>query len=121
MNLARDIATTVLLLGGCMLVLVAAVGLQRFDDVLARIHPATKAITLGAGFALLGAALQMPEPGAALKLLLTATLQLLTAPIAAHMVARAAYRTDPATRQGLEVDELATVTVDDKDADGDLL
>lgn len=102
-----DLISFVLILGGTGLALLAAVGLIRFPDVFARMHAATKAATLGLLLIIAGAAFQVDSAGDIVKLLLVAALMFVTAPVAAHMIARAAYRTgrelDPAT--GL--DELA--------------
>ncbi len=103
-----EIVAAGLLLTASTLALLAGVGLQRFDSVFARLHPATKAITLGVVLAALGAALMVDNAGDAIKLLLAALLQLITAPIAAHMTARAAYRAGTETSPRMQVDELAT-------------
>ncbi|HEY8338523.1 MAG TPA: monovalent cation/H(+) antiporter subunit G [Egibacteraceae bacterium] len=103
----RTAVPAALLLAGSLLMLLAAVGLQRFDTVFARIHPATKAMTLGIVFLLLAAALRMESTGDVVKLLLVACLQLLTAPIAAHMVGRAAYRAGGDLTPALDIDQLA--------------
>lgn len=113
MSTLVDVIVAVHLLGASALALLAAVGLQRFDSVFARIHPATKAITLGVVFAAVGAALVMDSPADALKLLLAAALQLVTAPIAAHMVARASYRAGTEVSPRMRVDELAAVRARD--------
>ena len=42
-----DIVVGVLLLAGCLLALIAAVGLHRFPDLFCRMHAATKPATLG--------------------------------------------------------------------------
>jgi multicomponent Na+:H+ antiporter subunit G len=107
-----EVVSAVLLLLGATVVAVAAVGLQRFDSVFARIHPATKAMTLGVVLIALGAAPRMQERGDVAKLLLAAALQLLTAPIASHMVARAAYRAGTELSPHTAVDELAGVDLD---------
>lgn len=83
---------SVLILLGALLALSAAVGLQRFDDVFARMHSATKPATLGLVLVLSGSALVIAFPGAVAKLLLVVLLQFITAPVAAHLVGRAAYR-----------------------------
>lgn len=103
----RTVVPAALLLLGSGLMVIAAVGLQRFDTVYARTHPATKAITLGIVFLLLGAMLRMETTGDVIKLLLVACLQLLTAPIAAHMVGRAAYRAGGDLHPALDIDQLA--------------
>lgn len=105
-----EIVSAALLLLASMLALLAAVGLQRFGSVFARLHPATKAITLGVVLAAAGAALVVNSVADSAKLLLAALLQLVTAPIAAHMTARAAYRAGTETSPGMQIDELATST-----------
>ncbi len=87
-----DAITSFCIVVGAALALLAGVGLQRFPDVFARMHAATKPATLGLVLVLVGAALRMDRPGAIAKLLVVAGLQFVTAPVGAHMVARAAYR-----------------------------
>jgi multicomponent Na+:H+ antiporter subunit G len=101
----------VLILTGVAFSLLGAVGLQQFPDVFARIHVATKPVTLGIASLLIGAALVMPEPRASAKLLLVGALQFITAPVAAHMVGRAAYRSGRELSPQTAVDELADVGV----------
>ncbi len=105
----RDVISSIFLLTGVSFTLLAGVGLQQFDDVFARIHAATKAITLGLLLILTGTALQMETRGDAAKLALAAVLQFLTAPVAAHMVGRAAYRAGTELSEGTVVDELGEV------------
>lgn len=88
-----EIAGSILMISGSLLALLAAVGLQRFDDVFTRMHAATKPATLGLMMTLVGAGLVVPIPGAVAKLLLVIMLQFATAPVAAHLVGRAALRT----------------------------
>ena len=54
-----DVVASVLLIGGALLSLVAAVGLLRFPDVFARMHAATKPATLGLIAVLCGAMLRL--------------------------------------------------------------
>lgn len=102
-----DVLSAALLLGGAGLALLAGIGLQQFDDVFARIHASSKAITLGLLLIVLGTSLQMTNRGDVAKLLLAATLQFVTAPVAAHMVGRAAYRAGTELSPHTVVDELA--------------
>ncbi len=88
-----ELAASILIVIGALLALLAAIGLQRFDDVFARMHSATKPATLGLILVSSGAALALPIPGAVAKLLLVILLQFITAPVAAHLVGRAAFRT----------------------------
>lgn len=105
MNLL-DVATAVLLLSGCLLSLTAALGLVRLPDVFSRMHAATKPSTLGLLLVVLGAVLQIESPDNRAKLLLVAVLQFVTAPVAAHMVGRAAYRSGAGALDDLIVDDL---------------
>ena len=101
-----DAVSAVLLLAGTALALLAAVGLVRLPDVFSRMHAATKPATLGVLLVTVGAALQMQDGSDALKLLLVAAFQFLTAPVAAHMIGRAAYRSGVGGLDELVVDEL---------------
>ncbi|HVR34002.1 MAG TPA: monovalent cation/H(+) antiporter subunit G [Acidimicrobiia bacterium] len=85
-----EILASVFIVLGASLAFVAAVGLQRFDDVLARMHAATKPATLGLMLVVGGTILVLPEPGSILKLVLVLLLQVVTAPVGAHLVGRAA-------------------------------
>lgn len=101
-----DVLSAALLLAGSGFCLLAGIGLQRFDDVFARMHAATKAVTLGILLIAAGAALHVDDPGDRAKLALVATIQLLTAPVAAHMVGRGAYRSGTELSDATVVDEL---------------
>ena len=103
---ALDVVSAVLLLLGVLLALAAAIGLLRFPDLFSRMHAATKPATLGLLLIAVGAALRMEEGSDAAKLLLVAAFQFLTAPVAAHMVGRAAYRAGAGAQSDLVVDEL---------------
>lgn len=102
-----DVISAALLLTGVALNLLGAVGLNRFDDVFARMHAATKATTLGMVFVLTGAALQMSHLGDAFKMMVVIVPQLITAPVGAHMIARAAYRSGTELSDKTAIDELA--------------
>jgi multicomponent Na+:H+ antiporter subunit G len=92
---------------GVLLTVIAGVGLQRFPDVFARMHAATKPATLGLLLVLVGAGLHVPDAGSVAKLLLVVALQFLTAPISAHLVGRAAFRAGTEADPNTTIDELA--------------
>jgi multicomponent Na+:H+ antiporter subunit G len=71
--------------------LVAAIGMLRMPDLPMRMHAATKAGTLGAALLLLAVALAYGDMGVTMRALATIVFLFLTAPVAAHMIARAAY------------------------------
>jgi len=101
-------------LAGVALAVVAGVGLVRFPDVFTRMHAATKPSTLGLLLICVGSALVMDDASDRAKLLLVAAFQFLTAPVAAHMVGRAAYGAG-VERSKLVVDELETAPPVDTD------
>jgi multicomponent Na+:H+ antiporter subunit G len=98
-----------LILTGSCLALVAALGLQRFPDVFARMHAATKPATLGLLLIASGTALHLAEPAPVAKLGIVVILQFVTAPVAAHMIGRAAYHSGTELSPATVVDELAGV------------
>ena len=102
-----DAVSATLLVAGASLAVVAGIGLHRFPDVFARMHAATKPATLGLALVLAGAALRADEVGDAAKLLLVLALQFITAPVAAHLVGRAAYRSGTELSPDTVLDELA--------------
>jgi len=102
-----DVVGTGCMLAGALLCLLAGIGLLRLPDVLSRMHAATKPQSLGLLLVLIGAGLWLRSPIDLCTLLLVGLFQLLTSPVAAHMVGRAAYRTGRLDREDLVRDELA--------------
>lgn len=111
-----DVVAAVCLLSGAFLSLAAAIGMVRFPDLLSRMHAATKPQVLGLLLILLGVGLRVRNPLDIGMLLSVAMFQLMTAPVAAHMVARAAYRNRQVREELLVTDELAA-TMDDDERD----
>ena len=101
-----DVAAGICLISGAFLAFAAGVGVLRFPDLLARMHAGTKPQVLGLILLLLGEALRVRNLQVFGMLLLIAIFQLLTAPVAAHMVGRAGYRTGKVRSELLVVDEL---------------
>ncbi|MBI1291063.1 Na+/H+ antiporter subunit G [bacterium] len=81
---------------GLFFVLTGALGVVRFKDIYLRMHAASKAGTLGFALFIMGAALlsnyNEPNPQVIVKAVLAIIFQFLTAPVAAHMVARVALQ-----------------------------
>lgn len=98
--------TALLVLVGGFFVFAAALGVARLPDVLIRMHASTKAGTLGCGLILLAAAIHFAETAIVARALATIVFIMLTAPVGAHMIARAAYRTGVPLWRGMVVDEL---------------
>ena len=87
----NDIFTTLFLVLGSLFCFVAALGMLRLPDTVIRMHAATKAGTLGAGLILIAEAFFYAELGITLRALAAISFLLLTAPVAAHLIGRAAY------------------------------
>ncbi len=104
-----DVATVlggIFLVLGSTLTLIAAVAVNHFHDLLSRMHAATKPQVLGLTLMMLGLTLIVRNPVVAWTLGLVVAFQLITAPISAHMVGRAGYRTGKVDSDALVVDEL---------------
>lgn len=111
MSVALDVLAGVCLVLGALLTVLAGIGLLRLPDAPSRLHALSKPQVLGVLLILAGLGLRLGSWRHAPILLLVAVFQLATAPVAAHMVARAAYRSR-AVHANLLVDELATAEVD---------
>jgi multicomponent Na+:H+ antiporter subunit G len=101
-----QVLLAILLLAGCLLALIAAIGLHRFPDLFCRMHAATKPATLGLVLIALAVGTSAAAPSSVVKLLLVVVLQFLTTPVAAHMVGRAAYRSGSPLADATVMDEL---------------
>lgn len=76
---------------GVVFLFAAALGVLRFADPFQRMHAATKAGTLGAGFVILGVVLELQRTDATLVGLCAILFLLLTIPISGHLLGRAAF------------------------------
>ncbi|CAN7626584.1 monovalent cation/H(+) antiporter subunit G [Rhizobium sp. LjRoot30] len=81
-----------LLVAGSAFALTAAIGINRFPDLFTRMHAASKAGTVGASLLLLAAGLYSGELAVLLRAIAGIVFLVLTAPVAAHLLARAAQR-----------------------------
>lgn len=110
-----DVLAGTMMTVGALLAVIAGLGLQRFPDVFARMHAATKPATLGMVLIVGGAALLVPDVGNTAKLLLAVVLQFITAPVGAHLVGRSAYQAGTELAEGTSIDELATAQSESAD------
>ena len=100
-----DLLTAILWLTGSVFALLAAVGVLRMPDVFTRMQTSTKASTLGLGCLLIGAALQMGDSASVIRAVSIGAFVLLTTPVSAHVIARAAYFADVPLWSGTVLDE----------------
>ena len=102
-----DVIASGFLVAGSLLALIAAIGLVRFNDLFSRMHAATKPQTLGLICILIGVALRLQTVAAACTVFVIICFQLLTAPVASHMVGRSAHRIGLIDPSRLTRDDLA--------------
>ena len=101
------VLTSILLVLGSLFCLIAGVGMLRLPDTLTRMHAATKAGTFGAGLILIAVAVFYRDTGITLRALATIVFLLLTAPVAAHLIGRAAYHSGIKLSKKTWVDQLS--------------
>lgn len=86
-----DIIIAILSTVGAFAILFAGIGILRMPDFYLRLSTTVKAATLGSGLLLLSAAIYFPEVSVTTKVLAIIFFLILTAPVSAHMIGRAAY------------------------------
>jgi multicomponent Na+:H+ antiporter subunit G len=101
-----ELVATALLIAGTFFMVVAGLGIVRMPDVYLRMSCTSKAATLGAGCLLGAVAVAAEQPGVAGRAFATIAFLLLTAPVAAHLLGRAAYRLGVPLWSGSCCDEL---------------
>jgi multicomponent Na+:H+ antiporter subunit G len=79
-----------LLVAGALFSLIASLGLLRLPDLFSRMHAASKAGTAGSGLVLIAAALHAGEWSIWVKCVAAMLFFVLTAPLSAHLLAKAA-------------------------------
>ena len=119
-ELARYLGA-LLVLAGALFSLIAAIGVLRLPDLYTRLHAASKAGAIGAGLRwrhlgadgaigagliLLAVAVVSFDGAVVLRALLGIVFLLLSTPVAAHLLARAAYRCGEAPTATTTVDDL---------------
>lgn len=77
---------------GVLFDLFGCIGLVRLPDIYNRLQAATKCVTLGTCLILIGVLVIMGFHAAGTRALLCAVFILLTSPVAAHALSRAAYK-----------------------------
>jgi multicomponent Na+:H+ antiporter subunit G len=87
----QEILGGLFVLGGAGLMLIAAIGAVRMPDLFTRMQATTKAASLGAGMVLIGVAIHFGQPGVTMRAAVTIAFIVLTTPVAAHLLGRAAY------------------------------
>lgn len=95
-----------LLIIGAVFILLSGIGLIRMPDLYTRMSATTKASTLGVGCVVLGTVLYFGEIGLISRGIIIILFITLTAPVAAHMIGRAAYIQKTPLWKGTKFDHL---------------
>ncbi|MFO7533911.1 MAG: monovalent cation/H(+) antiporter subunit G [Candidatus Limnocylindrales bacterium] len=102
-----DLIATVAVVLGTALGVLSAVGVLRMPDAYIRLQVASKTSSLGIALLMLGVAAHFDEISVTIRALLVVVFLFLTAPVAAHVICRAAYLSGVPLAAATELDELA--------------
>lgn len=94
---------------GALFSALAGLGVLRLPDLYTRMHAASKAGAVGAGLILLAVAVASFDGPVALRAVLGILFVLLTAPISAHLLARAAYHAGVQPSTNTSLNEIETI------------
>lgn len=91
-----DVITSLLILIGAAFALVGSIGLARLPDFFTRLHGPTKATTLGVGSVVIASLIHSSAQtgGVSLRELAISLFLFITAPVSAHLLAKAALKTE---------------------------
>ncbi|MCK6451441.1 MAG: Na+/H+ antiporter subunit G [Alphaproteobacteria bacterium] len=103
MLLMAELVIAAFILGGAFFLLVGSFGLAKLPDTMRRLHGPTKSTTLGIGCLLIASMIHfLAERGApSVHELLITLFLFLTAPVSAHMIAKAHILLDRPARRAL--------------------
>ena len=92
MNMIIETLVALFILLGAAFAFIGSLGLARLPDFFMRLHGPTKATTLGVGGVIIGSVLHFSTRGEGLSLheFLISLFLFITAPVSAHMLAKAA-------------------------------
>lgn len=100
----RAVLASAAVLAGAAFMFVAALGVARLPDLYTRMQAATKATTVGVVGVMCGVAIAHLDASVTIRAVLVAGFFLLTAPVAAHAIARSAHTREVPLAPGTRVD-----------------
>ena len=111
-----ELVAVILILIGSVVSVISAFGMIRLPDVYTRSHAATKSATLSVLTCLLGAFIYfwVHDGYFSIRLILGIIFVFITAPVAGHLVCRAAYRSRVPLAEGSGEDELEPILFGEK-------
>ena len=104
---ASDIIGLAIVSVGVLFDIFGCIGLVRLPDVYNRLQSATKCVTVGTCFILIGSVIALGSWSGAVKGIICIGFVLITSPTAAHALARAAHRSGVTLWRGSVVDRYA--------------
>lgn len=115
------IVALIILFGGILSVL-SAIGMIRFPDIYTRAHAATKTTTVAVLITLIGVFLYfwITEGFVSIRLILGIVFVFITAPVAGHLILRAAYRAKVKMTDATIEDELKDYLAQEEKSEGSL-
>lgn len=110
-NVTGEFIGALLILLGSIISVISAIGIIKFPDVYTRTHAATKSATLSVLLSLTGAFIffWLTEGYLSVRLILGIIFIFITAPVAGHLIIRAAYRAGVPLSKTSAGDELEEV------------
>ena len=101
MSAITEFIISALILIGAVFALLGSVGLARLPDFFTRLHGPTKATTLGVGAIILASSLYFTatRPGVSLHEIAVMVFLFITAPVSAHLMAKAALHRQNAKQE----------------------
>ena len=101
-----SVVGSILVIVGAALSALGALGILRFPDVYTRLHAASKAGAPGVGLILLGCGVASADPFTIVRGVVGLVFLMLVAPVAAHLLARAAVRNGIKPTPATSIDEI---------------
>lgn len=108
-----ELVIVFLIMAGAGFMLIGALGIVRFPDVLSRMHAAGMATTVGISAILLGAGFFFLDEFLFYRMLVLILLIFATSPISTTALTRAVYNNEPRLRRQLKHDEMAVTIVEE--------
>lgn len=90
-EMLQNYISAILMVIGAGFTLVATIGIIRLPDIYSRMHAASKVGTVGSGAMLIALAIHADDFATAMRALAGVAFFLLTAPVSAHLLAKASY------------------------------
>jgi multicomponent K+:H+ antiporter subunit G len=108
LDLTLEIVIALLIVIGAVFTVLGSFGLLRLGDIYSRLHSPTKATTLGVGSLLVASSVYFSRQGDGLSLheILVAVFLFITAPVGAHLMAKAALHLRSPSSSGLPPEDL---------------